>query len=155
MKLYQPHGGNRFCGPTTLSALTGKSTDECALLASRNGKPLKMMYHDQMITSLRKAGIRFQPIKSALVPLKFLKPDKNCYPTLMTWMKEVRKPSEMGKVYIVNITDHYILVLGDKVCDTYTHGVWTDISKYPRRSSHVRAFIKILDDVSESEMAPC
>lgn len=155
MKMYQPHGCNRFCGPLTLSALTGKSTDECALLASPNAKPLKGMSYTQMITSLRKTGIRFQPIKKAIVPLKFRKPGQNCYPTLMTWMKEARKPSEMGKAYIVNITQHYILVLGDKICDTYTHGVWTDISKYPRKSSHVKAFIKILDDVSESEMTPC
>lgn len=144
MKMSKPFGKNGYCGPLVLSVLSGKSTDECALLASKNGKPLKAMFNFQLQDSLELLGIQFQKYKSAMQRSGKLYP----YPTLQDWMIRFRRPSEHDTPFVVVITGHYVLVKGDQICDTHTEGKWVDVSNYKRKSSHVRGFIKILDEFS-------
>lgn len=144
MKMSKPFGKNGYCGPLVLSVLSGKSTDECGLLASRNGKPLKAMFNFQLQESLELLGIQFQKYKPAMQRSGKSYP----YPTLKQWMDQFRRPSEQDVPFVVVITGHYILVKGNQICDTYTEGKWVDVSDYKRKSSHVRGFIKILDEFS-------
>lgn len=146
MKLSSPFGGNKFCGPLVLSMISGKSTDECSLLASKSGHPLKAMYRWQMADSLTKLGVRFEKFKG----VREKKADYRGFfkhPTLGIWARDYRRPSDMSAVYVVEITGHFVLIKGDQIADTYTRGVWTLISQYPRKSSHVNGFYKILDEV--------
>ena len=144
MKMSKPFGKNGYCGPLVLSVLSGKSTDECALLASKNGKPFKGMFNFQLQESLELLGIQFQKYKSAM--LRSGKPYP--YPTLKQWMDQFRRPSEQDMPFVVIITRHYILVKGNQICDTYTEGKWVNVYDYKYKSSHVRGFIKILDEFS-------
>lgn len=58
-------GINQFCGPAVLSALTGKSTDECAaVISSINGRrEIRAVSTDELIKAIEK--LRFDVIKSA------------------------------------------------------------------------------------------
>jgi len=150
MKMSMPFGSNGYCGPTVLSILSGKSTDECSLLASKNGKRLGPMRIDQLTYSLTALGINHLPYKSAFDRCRYN--NKNYpYPTLKQWMKEVRRPSEYNTPFVLAITGHYILVKGDEVVDTLTQGQWVNIASYKRKASHVRGFIKILDESIQPE----
>lgn len=152
MKMSKPFGDNGFCGPLVLSVLSGKSTDECGLLASKTGKPLGPMFNHQLQDSLELLGISFQRYKSAMRRCYISKYNRTLpYPTLKQWMDQFRRPSEHDMPFVVVITGHYILVKGDKICDTFTNGQWVHISQYKRKSSHVRGFIKILDEFSVLE----
>jgi len=146
MKLSQPFGKNKFCGPTALSVLSGKSTDECALLASDNGRPLKAMLVKQMVVSLNKLGIKFkwQRTHDTKYYTKFNR--RHPYPTLKMWMDTCRKPSEMDEVFLVTLTSHFIIVKGDQVICSQTDRQWVPFSKYHKKASHVHNFFKILSE---------
>lgn len=146
MKISEPFGKNGFCGPTVLSILSGKSTDECALLISENGKPLKGMYINQMSESLRKLGIKYKWEK-CFDPKYYNKFNhRHPYPTLKAWMEDCRKPSEMEEIFILTITGHFILVKGNMVTCSLTNKEWVPIENYCRKMTHVNNYFKILGD---------
>jgi len=150
MKMSMPFGSNGYCGPTVLSILSGKSTDECSLLASKDGKRLGPMYVHQLTYSLTALGINYLPYKTTLRIGRYDSKDYP-YPTLKQWMREARRPSERDTPFILVITGHYILVKGDEVVDTLTHGQWVNINCYKRKTSHVRGFIKVLGESTQPE----
>lgn len=57
--LSEIHGINKYCGPGVLSALTGKSTDECASVISQiSGKQtIKAVDINHLITACEKLGL--------------------------------------------------------------------------------------------------
>lgn len=149
MNTNQPFGKNKFCGPTVLSVLSGRSTDECALLASRDGNPLKGMYVSEMGESLRKLGIKY--IWKRCYNTKYYNQfnRRHPYPTLKTWAETCRKPSERNNIFLINITGHYILLKGNMVLCSQTLGEWVPLSEYRRKSSHVQNFFKIINAQEE------
>lgn len=151
MKIGQPFGKNHFCGPTVLSVLSGKSTDECALLASTNGRPLKAMFINQMSLSLTKLGIKFKWERAYDTKYYNKFNRRHPYPTLRMWMESYRKPSEMDNLFLIVLTTHFILVKGDLIICSQTHGKWVPLKEYRKKAAHVHNFFKILHEVEPTQ----
>jgi hypothetical protein len=54
--------------------------------------------------------------------------------TLASWL---RNRKDKAGTYVINVTDHYVLVVGRKFVDTYTRGEWVPIGKAPHRRTRV------------------
>lgn len=65
---------------------------------------------------------------SAMTPVKLV----GC--TLAAWLRQ--RPNRAG-TYVVNVTGHYVLVVGRKFVDTATRGEWVSIAKAPHRRTRV------------------
>jgi hypothetical protein len=65
---------------------------------------------------------------SAMTPVKRV----GC--TLAAWLRQ--RPDRAG-TYVINVTDHYVLVVGQKFVDTATRGEWVSIRKAPHRRTRV------------------
>lgn len=65
---------------------------------------------------------------SAMTPVKLV----GC--TLAAWLKQ--RPDRAG-TYVINVTGHYVLVVGQKFVDTATRGEWVSIRKAPHRRTRV------------------
>lgn len=89
-------GINQYCGPAVLSALTGKSTDECAaVISSINGKAIiKAISTDELLKALEK--------------LRFKVEDQKFYgQTLYAALVSISKNEGM---YVVMIPKHLVAV---------------------------------------------
>lgn len=64
LRLHKPHGTNKYCGPTAMSAITGFSTDECAAVARMvSGKPsIKGLSYGHLRDALDRMGVTLVPI---------------------------------------------------------------------------------------------
>jgi hypothetical protein len=65
---------------------------------------------------------------SAMTPVKLT----GC--TLSAWLRQ--RPDRAG-TYVINVTGHYVLVVGRKFVDTQTSGEWVSIAKAPHRRARV------------------
>lgn len=65
---------------------------------------------------------------SAMTPVKLV----GC--TLAAWLRQ--RPDRAG-TYVINVTGHYVLVVGRKFVDTGTRGEWVSIAKAPHRRTRV------------------
>jgi hypothetical protein len=65
---------------------------------------------------------------SAMTPVKLV----GC--TLAAWLRQ--RPDRAG-TYVINVTGHYVLVVGQKFVDTATRGEWVSIRKAPHRRTRV------------------
>jgi hypothetical protein len=65
---------------------------------------------------------------SAMTPVKLT----GC--TLAAWLRQ--RPDRAG-TYVINVTGHYVLVVGRKFVDTQTRGEWVSIAKAPHRRTRV------------------
>lgn len=90
-------GLNRFCGPAVLSALTGKSTDECAAVISAiNGQTtITVVYMHDLMRAFNKLGFDFTKEEKLI--------GRTLYGTLF------RLASEEG-MYIVCVPHHVVAV---------------------------------------------
>jgi hypothetical protein len=61
-------------------------------------------------------------------------PVKRIGPTLAGWLRQ--RPDRAG-TYVINVTGHYVLVVGRKFVDTATRGEWVSIAKAPHRRTRV------------------
>lgn len=104
-------GQNRFCGPAVLSILTGKSTDECALVISRiNGKyNVTGVQITDLIKAVEKMGFRTEAVVNSV--------GVSLYRTLVTLVHK-------DGMYIVMVTGHFVCIeVKDKqiyLCDNHT-----------------------------------
>lgn len=123
-KLFKPHGTNRFCGPTVLSALTGLSTDDCAAVARtlRERRAVKGMQDWELMATLRKLGGQ-----------AFHYAHNGARQSLELWM-ESRSETQRKKLYVVTVSEHYVLVRGDLVLCSWTRGEWMHILSHPFRN---------------------
>lgn len=102
-------GMNKFCGPAVLSILTGKSTDECALVISRiNGQ-------------YNVAGVQLSDLLKAADKMGFDCTLANAGNTLFGTL--MRLALEDG-MYIVTVPSHFVVIeVKDKkayFCDNHT-----------------------------------
>lgn len=65
---------------------------------------------------------------SAMTPVKQV----GC--TLAAWLRQ--RPDRAG-TYVINVTGHYVLIVGRKFVDTATRGEWVSIAKAPHRRTRV------------------
>lgn len=65
---------------------------------------------------------------------------KRIGPTLAQWLRQ--RPDRAG-TYVINVTGHYVLVVGRKFVDTKTGGEWVSIAKAPHRRTRVENVWKV------------
>jgi hypothetical protein len=65
---------------------------------------------------------------SSMTPVKLV----GC--TLAAWLRQ--RPDRAG-TYLINVTGHYVLVVGQKFVDTQTRGEWVSLKKAPHRRTRV------------------
>jgi len=103
IKLHEPHGKNRWCGPAVLSILTGISTDDASRFIREKISPDRRMvtrtYTWEILCALSHFGIDNESIG---------KPYQRA--TLAKWLRESKRPA--GNVYLVIAANHWQIVTG-------------------------------------------
>lgn len=118
-------GGNRFCGPSALSALTGLDTDTAAAL-------LRHWTGRRQIT-----GLAQHHMYDALLALGFdpVQHHVKGKPTLAAWLKANIEHRTPGRVFLIVAGNHYQLVEGRRyVCGITTEIVSVRDDKVKRRA---------------------
>ena len=102
-------GGNRFCGPAAISAVTGCTTDEAArVLRNVNGKRAIMG------TSARDMKLAYTHFGVSMNLLHNY-PKKDERPTLASWLREHSSIRTAGRVFLVCAGNHWQLVSGRRI----------------------------------------
>lgn len=105
--------GHVWCGPGAIAAITGKPLSQVkeAIYGVRGKRsPIMGMSEIEVAHTLRALGLRPAPAR------KYSKDER---PTLARWLRE-RYKFQMGKTYLVNITDHFVVIRGRKFIDNQT-----------------------------------
>lgn len=134
-----------FCGPTVISAVTGFSVSkiEEVIRANRNMSPetksiVVGTYANEVEEALSAFGYEMKLVES------FMHLERKARPTFWQWMQ---RPRNAWASYILAIhtkkDDHWILVKGVKICDTYTGGEWTFVVDGPHRSSRIMEVFEV------------
>ena len=163
----EDRSGNRYCGPLVIAALLGVSTTEAAAKV-RDTDPritaVKGMYNSTMVSTLRNNGYRVieETVPKHLVRKPFAgthwsydwrrdsqDTDESAYsplmkvgPTFAEWLRS-RDECQRVSTYVVVVSNHYVLVSGRKMVDTFTKGVWTAIGKAPHRRKRVESVYRV------------
>jgi len=113
-RLHKPHGKNKFCGPTALSALTGISKDDiAAIVREYSGRRAVMGMHNHEAFEV------VNQLKGSMGTMAIGKPGGRT--TLAQWMAG-RTDAQRAMLTLVNVTDHYVAVLGDNVVCSLQRG---------------------------------
>lgn len=139
LQLHKPHGANRYCGPTALSAITGLSRDDIAALARRfSGRPaIKGMQHDEAKAVIAQLGGTMELVGIGSPAQK---------QTLAEWMEQ-RSTKARTSYLLVSVTEHYVAVLRDTVLCSLQGGEPAHIlSARCRNHRFKRAWIVTLPD---------
>jgi hypothetical protein len=136
-------GQNRFCGPAVISALTGRSTQDCSRLIRRfTGKASVMGTGEKEIeAALNACGITLVPIPvpNRKVPdPKWSSGYRMEKPTLARWLEE-RGPTLRESVVLISAGHHWQLVRGGEFVCGLTKKVVPITHKKVRRRARVRA----------------
>ena len=137
--------GNKFCGPLVIAALAGISTGEAAehvRRSNQNIRSVKGLRIGDLRFTLQKLGLLMyeERIDMREVPKAFSDRTHSAGPTLAEWLRTRSRPTD---THIVVVADHYILVSGRKMVDTWTKGEWTFIGSAPHRRKRVRRVYRI------------
>jgi len=108
-------GASHYCGPTSLSAITGNDTADVTRFVRRKWpwrKSVKGMHNEEAVEYLKHCGFRVELVYASMkaegwrsVPRQ-TKPDTKPM-NLRTWLDEYAARRE---TYLVNVTGHYIAV---------------------------------------------
>lgn len=140
-------GQKMYCGPTIISALSGKTYQESLnfikhIVGPERSREIKWMTFDELHLCISKLGF------SAYAEPLIGKDDANNPPTLRQW---IRNRDYIGKemgddpekdTWVLHVTDHFVLVQGDKFLDNHTKAP-VPIEKAPGRLKFVRNIIKV------------
>lgn len=122
-------GGNRFCGPAAISAVTGCTTDEAArVLRSINGKrAITSVGARDMRLAYSHFGVRMELLHNY--------PKKDERPTLASWLRDHSSIRTAGRVFLVCAGNHWQLVSGRRfVCGQISEVVGLTHAKVRRRA---------------------
>lgn len=120
--------GNRFCGPSAISAVTGITTDEAAqLIRSVSGRRMVTGTGDfEIQQALARCGISMRMVQHASVARG---------PTLAAWLKDSRALRTADRVFLVVAGNHWQVVSGRRyVCGITKDVVGFDHPKVKRRA---------------------
>lgn len=151
MKLYQiQKNGNRYCGPSVISALAGIGTKEAAAIIRLQS------------TKTAIKGSSSQEVKSALAHLGFkMSMRKYDVPGTLTLRAWTRQYSNSSTTHLVSCGNHWILVQGSwAICGKTIDMV--KVSDHPHARKFVKAFweiekvgsISLAQKVSRASSAP-
>jgi len=128
LSLHPVQGSNRYCGPTSIAAVTGCTTDEAATIIQHsraNRRPVQGIYNHELTHARRELGYQYdheeyergyrhRPHAHGGITLHRF----DDRPTLSAWLRD---PAHRQGTWIVQASRHYIVVQGDHVLDT---GAW-------------------------------
>lgn len=138
-------GRKVFCGPTVLSAITGRPIAAIEDVIRRaRGLPagaapiVKGTDAEEVATALALFGYRMDLVAS------FLDRDRKERPTVWSWMQKRRNA---WSYYILAIhrgrEGHWILIKGVMLCDTWTGGAWTFVCDGPHRGARIMEVFEV------------
>jgi hypothetical protein len=127
----------KWCGPSALSIITGRTVNYCAKLCAEQAnatrhwlrKPhtsrsIKGVYNDEMTHALHKMGFEMTGVDVPWV---------NCRaPTLRAYMAG-RGGAEWKGVMLVNVTSHYVVIQKDTVSDNHQQDKHYTEHRYRRK----------------------
>lgn len=125
-----------YCGPVVVCAITGKPLSKVLHVIRwvRFGKwfrtkapPIKGIYSWEVSRTLVYFGYLAIPVAWPGVwgRDEMMRPTTLKYPTFAQWLKGRDKKA----CYLLNIGNHWVLVKGYSMCDTFTHGVPMKLSQ--------------------------
>lgn len=129
--------GNRYCGPAAISAITGCTTDDAALVLRHvtSRRAIKGTTSSDLIIALRAFGLDM-----------YLRHEYRgkARPTFARWIEESRSMRSAGRVLIVNAGWHWQVISGRRtVCSITQEVVGFDHPKV-RRRARVAAVYEVL-----------
>lgn len=148
--LHAVTGRNRFCGPAALSTVSGFSTDECARVIrdchfarhARSRGGVKGTSTFEMMEAFRALGYFLGRTIRPKVDGK--------RPTLAAWL---RSRTDRRATFLVMITGHWVVVRGNKFCDSFTREP-VNLSKAPHRRCRVVCVRRIERDPEAPAIPP-
>jgi hypothetical protein len=121
----------KWCGPSALSIITGRTVNYCAKLIAddRNeterwrqrkvtSKMVKGASNDEVIWALQRMGFDAKRVEIKRVPGQGRESQRRLMPTLHRYMRE-RGGAEWKGVMLVNVTSHYVVIHKDTVSDNH------------------------------------
>ncbi len=124
--------GNTFCGPCSISAVSGIGTKEIAKIV-RHYNPTRLracgIWNTDLINVLNHLGIKWEKQKA------------NC--NLLAWTRYFQK---RNAVYILHLKNHFVTVRNDKIVCTQFWGKVTPIEQSKYLKNKVVAFYEIKSD---------
>jgi hypothetical protein len=140
-------GQKMYCGPTVISALSGKSYQESLvfikhIVGPERAREIKWMTFDELHLCISKLGF------SAYADCFKEDRDPENFPTLQQWIRNrdyIAK--DMGDdpekdTWVLHVTNHFVVVQGNWFLDSYTK-VPVPIEKAPGLKKLVRNTIKV------------
>lgn len=140
--------GNRYCGPLVIAALAGFSTAEAAAALRRaTGRThaVKSVSNTEVCCTLKALGyeMRRETVKRErrMIHCFGRSREKWIGPTFAEWL---RSREDCTATHIVNVGgNHYVLVKGRKMVDTFTKGEWVFIRSAPHRRKRVTEVFRV------------
>jgi hypothetical protein len=137
LALHTPHGKNRYCGPTALSAITGLSTDACAAVVRQvnpRKRSVKGMDDWELIAAIRALGgqARLLHVSAPMTPKQ----------TLAQWLDQ-RSEELRGQVLVVTAGWHYMTVLRDTMVCSLTRREKRHIASSPNLRCQLKSVIAV------------
>lgn len=100
-----PKRTKMWCGPSALAIITGEDYETCrATLSKITNRPVMGVHNCDMRSALNRFGYGMDA--------RWFKPDS----TLAQWLKDRNSKS----LFLVVLSNHYIVVQGRKACDNHT-----------------------------------
>ena len=134
-----------FCGPYVLSAITGypisrveAEIHELRATREHSNALIKGTYANEVEATLGVFGFKME-LKQDYMHL-----ERKARPTVWQWMQ---KPRNAWAHYILAIhkgkEGHWILIKGDKMCDTYSAGKWQFVCDGPHRGARIMEIFEV------------
>lgn len=128
-------GYSRYCGPTTLSAITGKGTAEiCRSLRTMFARDsIKGMHNFEMLEYLKQVGYSVELVYQAVGGSaagwagRVVEAPSGLPMTFKKWHRENARSRD---VYLVQVTKHYVALHNGQVVCTSNNGRICSIDEY-------------------------
>lgn len=118
---------NGFCGPAALSAITGRTVEECVTVLKECGtrkdwKSVRGVANFEMERALGVMGFDAVESFGEIQPHYCYGAETHTarnWPTLTQWLKQSRAYRKKDSVYLVSLAHHFIVIQGCKVWDNF------------------------------------
>lgn len=140
-----PTGDKAWCGPFSLMAVTGLSLEAARRhIRKANGwddnHRIRGLYTNELAAGFRSAGVPIQQqrlLSKDREPIRW----KRDYPTFTAWLNN-RRGDEIRAMFLVVLTDHFVVVNGNEFIDTFTLKP-VKLDDCPHRRSRVKRVFRI------------
>ena len=141
-KLKPVKGGNRFCGPAAISTITGISTDDASRIIRHitGRRQVTWTSTHEVHQAMQWRGYR--------IVEKRMDGDN---PTLARWLRERQN---RRATYLINVTNHWVVVRGNKFVDSKHRDPVNTRQAKGRRARVKRVYTVFRDKLLETRPIP-